>query len=92
MPQPPQQVKISAYLFFGICLLCLCMSCSLGFVWVGTLQGMGQTMDPNAGLSLGFITCLYTIFMFAYGVKYSHCLQPLLRQFYDLVAVNGRRI
>ena len=68
MPQTPQQVKISAYLFFGICLLCACMACPVGFVWAGILQGMGQDMDPSAGLSLGLITCLYSIFMLAYGV------------------------
>jgi hypothetical protein len=68
MSQTPQPVKISAYLFFGICLLCLCIACPVGFVWVGILQGMGQNMDPNAGLSLGIITLLYGGFMLAYGV------------------------
>lgn len=68
MPQPPQQVKISAYLFFGICLLCLCVTCPAGYVWAGILQGWAQNMDPNAGMRAAILTLLYFVFVLAYGV------------------------
>ena len=75
MPQPPQEIKISAYLLWATCALNFCMACSFFFVWVGAMQGYGEDINPSATINLAVVAFIYTVALLVYGVVGYYLLQ-----------------